>query len=86
MNHKRTLAAQIVRGGGMNQTELEIKYVYVFADGPRVHTKQGNIIKLPSFKAYTDFISELADLTKEELEKPKVTPAVTQEPEPTEGE
>jgi hypothetical protein len=70
MKRQLDLSAPIDRGNGLQQTKLEIDYIYVHDDSVAVYTKQGNSIVINMTPAMDKFIEKLEDVIKEKLETP----------------
>jgi hypothetical protein len=70
MKRKLDLATPIDRGNGLQQTKVEIDYIYVHDDSLTVYTKQGNSISLPMTPTRQGYLEKLEDAIKEKLETP----------------
>lgn len=70
MKRKLDLTTPIDRGDGLQQTKVEIDYIYVHDDSLTVYTKQGNSININMTPAMDNFIEKLEDKLKEKLETP----------------
>jgi hypothetical protein len=70
MKRQLDLSVPISRGNGLQQTKVEIDYIYVHDDSVTVYTKQGNSIVINMTPAMDKFIEKLEDAIKEKLEIP----------------
>ena len=67
---KLALSGAINLGNGVQQTNVEINYIYVNDDSLTIYTKQGNVIELPMNAARQLFIDKIEDALKSKLETP----------------
>lgn len=68
MKRKLTLNNPIDRGDGLQQSKVEIDYIYVHDDYLAVHTKQGNVVHLEMTSLREKIVEKIEDDIKEKLE------------------
>jgi hypothetical protein len=64
------LAISIDRGNGLQQSKVELDYLYIHNDSITVYTKQGNTVTISMNLALEKFVEKLEDVVKEKLETP----------------